>query len=259
MSSLAEYWEDRARRFARDGRGLRAVCSFGMPGFYNAAIDVSQRLALRPWLEVGPGTEVLDAGCGVGRWSRRLARRGARVRGVDVSPTMVAEADRRARREGLGDRCRFEVGDLASFSLQRTFPLVLAVTVLQHIMDDGRFESGLARLASHVAPGGRLVLLEAAPGGAALAETPTLRLRGRDRYEAGLEAAGLSLVAVTGVDPWPLKIRFLPAYSRLPAPLGVPLLALLTAASLPLEVAFGRSRVEGSWHKVFVAQRGAGP
>ncbi|TLY69775.1 MAG: methyltransferase domain-containing protein, partial [Gammaproteobacteria bacterium] len=73
------YWEERAQRFAVEGEGLAAVCSYGMPAFYNRVIDLSQRLALAPWLRVRPGTSVLDVGCGVGRWCRELARRGARV------------------------------------------------------------------------------------------------------------------------------------------------------------------------------------
>ena len=42
----------------------------------------------------GDDPPVLDAGCGTGRISRRLADRGCRVRGVDLSPGMVAMARR---------------------------------------------------------------------------------------------------------------------------------------------------------------------
>ena len=70
----ARYWEERARRFGGTGAGLAAVCSYGMPWFYNRYIDLTQWLALSPWLDVAVGTSVLDVGCGVGRWSRRLAR-----------------------------------------------------------------------------------------------------------------------------------------------------------------------------------------
>ena len=97
-----DYWEDRARRFAREGAGLAAVCSYGMPELYNRMIDHCQRLALRPWLEVAPGMRVLDVGCGVGRWSTMLAERGAAVTGMDLSPTMIAEAKRRAAANGAG-------------------------------------------------------------------------------------------------------------------------------------------------------------
>jgi hypothetical protein len=33
------YWEERARRFATDGEGLAAVCSYGVPGFCNRMIE----------------------------------------------------------------------------------------------------------------------------------------------------------------------------------------------------------------------------
>ena len=74
------YWEDRARRFAARGSGFAAVCSYGMPEFYNRMIHRCQRLALEPWFDIKPDTRVLDVGCGVGRWSSLLAQRGARVR-----------------------------------------------------------------------------------------------------------------------------------------------------------------------------------
>ena len=97
------YWEDRAQRFAAERDGLAAVCAYGMPEFYNRAIHWEQRLALAPWLKVSPGTRVLDVGCGVGRWSRLLAKRGARVTGIDLSPTMIAQARERAVVDGVVD------------------------------------------------------------------------------------------------------------------------------------------------------------
>src|SRR5512138_3289239 len=107
------YWEDRARRFAAQGDGLAAVCSYGMPEYYNRLVHWSQRLALEPWLLVDSGARVLDVGCGVGRWSSLLARRGATVTCVDLSATMIAEAQRRLTVAGLDRRCRFLVQDLA--------------------------------------------------------------------------------------------------------------------------------------------------
>ena len=41
----------------------------------------------------GDGAPVLDAGCGTGRMSRHLADRGCAVRGIDLSPGMVARHD----------------------------------------------------------------------------------------------------------------------------------------------------------------------
>ena len=58
-----------------------------------------------------PGAEILDAGCGTGRYSRELARRGYIVHGVDLSPELieVAKGGRRPDRRrvvcGCGHPC----------------------------------------------------------------------------------------------------------------------------------------------------------
>jgi SAM-dependent methyltransferase len=55
------------------------------------------------WRMLGPvrGRRVLDAGCGTGYLSRRLAREGASVTGVDLSAAMVALAERKAHERNL--------------------------------------------------------------------------------------------------------------------------------------------------------------
>jgi SAM-dependent methyltransferase len=252
----ATYWEDRARRFAAEGQGLAAVCSYGMPEFYNRVIDWCQWLALRRWLEVRAGARVLDVGCGVGRWSRRLAGRGAQVTGIDLSPTMIAEARRRAAADGLGDRCRFETQDLSDLDAGDQFDLVLGVTVLQHILDARALRAAVSRMADHLSPGGRMVLLEAAPTRlASHCDSSIFRARRRDEYLRLFAECGLGVHAVTGVDPAPFKHRLLPYLKRLPKRLAVAATTVASAISLPIDAVFGRRAVERSWHAVFVLER----
>jgi ubiquinone/menaquinone biosynthesis C-methylase UbiE len=246
------YWEDRARRFAAEGAGLAAVCAYGMPEFYNRAIDLEQRLALAPWLRVPPGTRVLDVGCGVGRWSRLLAARGAWVTGVDISSTMIAEARRRAAADGVASRCRFEVGDASALEIEGEFDLILGVTVLQHILDSDALHAAMSGLVARVAPGGRLVLLEAAPTNTVdRCDSTVFRARPRAAYLELFRRCSLRLTNVAGVDPAPFRAKLLPHLRSLPKSLGLSLVALTTALSLPLNVLLGRRCPSGSWHAVF--------
>ncbi|HEY2275761.1 MAG TPA: methyltransferase domain-containing protein [Steroidobacteraceae bacterium] len=252
----AAYWEERASRFAVRGDGLAAVCSYGMPAFYNRLIDGCQRLALGRWLNVRPGARVLDVGCGVGRWSCRLAARGASVTGVDLSPTMILEAGRRAAAQGVGARCRFVAQNLATLELEGRFDLILGVTVLQHILEPEALRSAVRRLASRLAADGTLILLEAAPERAVTrCDSPVFRARQRAEYRRLFEACGLTLQAVTGVDPAPFKSWLLPCLARIPRALRAPALAAVTLLSIPIDLPFGRIAVKHSWHAVFVLRR----
>ncbi len=61
---------------------------------------------------IGPGDRVLDVASGRGSTARLLvAERGATVRGIDLSPRLVATAERGAADAGLTDTATFEVGD----------------------------------------------------------------------------------------------------------------------------------------------------
>jgi 2-polyprenyl-3-methyl-5-hydroxy-6-metoxy-1,4-benzoquinol methylase len=247
------YWEDRARRFASEGEGLAAVCSYGMPAFYNKVIDICQWRALMPWLRSVRGLRVLDVGCGVGRWSRRLAKRGAHVTGIDLSPTMIAEAKRRAAQEGVGARCRFETQDLSELDAGERFDLVIGVTVLQHILDAAALEQAVRRMVGHLAPGGRMVLLEAAPNRQAThCDSSIFRARRRSEYLDLFAACGLKVQAISGVDPAPFKYKLLPHLKRLPRQVAIAATTAATALSLPIDALFGRYAADRSWHAVFV-------
>jgi SAM-dependent methyltransferase len=247
------YWDHRARRFAATGQGLRAVCSYGMPSFYNGYIHLTQLAALRPWLHPDAGTTLLELGCGVGRWSRKLAARGALVTGVDLAPAMIAEARRRAVADGVAARCEFIEGDIADLRLGRRFDRILCVTVVQHILDPGRMQMALDGMAAHLAAGGRIILLEAAPSSMdGRCDTRTFTARPESFYLTAFARAGLRCLATRGVDPVPLKSRFLPFYRKIPRPFAVATLLAVTAVSLPCDLALAPVLPSRAWHKLFV-------
>ncbi|MDD5557264.1 MAG: methyltransferase domain-containing protein [bacterium] len=98
------------------------------------------------------GLEVLDIGCGSGRYAIALARRGASVTGVDNARAMLEIARRLADREGVADRCRFVEADILSFEPAGRFGTAVAVGFFDYTADPARY---LARFAGMT--GGRLI------------------------------------------------------------------------------------------------------
>jgi len=256
--SPAVYWERRARRYGQQALGLGAVCSYGMPWLYNFAIELCQRRALAPWLRRKRIGTALDVGCGVGRWSLRLAALGLQVVGLDLSPFMIERAARRSREAGVS--ATFVTGDVSHLALTRRFDLILCVTVLQHITDANEAARAVENLAAHLAPDGELLLLEAAPSGESRrCDTGVFKARTIDWYRETLGRCGLRIACVRGVDPMPLKTLLLPHYKRLPTALQ-PVIASATAAvSLPFDWLLGPYLSRHSWHKVIAARRAQAP
>ena len=104
------------------------------------------------------GARVLDVATGTGLVARELARRGARVLGLDQSEAMLAQAVRRTRRAGLGGRVRFVLGRAERLPFpDGVFDAVTFTYVLRYVDDP---EATVAELARVVRPGGTLVGLE---------------------------------------------------------------------------------------------------
>jgi cyclopropane fatty-acyl-phospholipid synthase-like methyltransferase len=72
-----------------------------------------------------PGDRVLDMGCGTGRHSVALARRGLRMTGVDLSSGMLAEARKAARDAGV--EVEWIHGDATRFQTDRTFDAAISL------------------------------------------------------------------------------------------------------------------------------------
>jgi SAM-dependent methyltransferase len=99
------------------------------------------------------GLRVLEAGCGSGICSEILARRGATVHGVDVTPEMLALARRRC----AGLAVELTLGDLTKplgWLADRSFDRVLCALALDYVEPLGRVFGELFRVTR---PGGALV------------------------------------------------------------------------------------------------------
>lgn len=102
----------------------------------------------------------LDLACGQGHGAVWLARRGLNVWGLDVSPVAIAQASDLAERNGVADRCRFDV-----FDLDEGLPDGPPVDViLCHRFRDRRLDQAII---GRLAPGGLLAIAVLSEVGAA--------------------------------------------------------------------------------------------
>ena len=102
--------------------------------------------------DVGPGTSLLDLGCGTGEFAAAAVARGARVVGLDIDPDAVKIAS-----AAVGP-ARFEVGDVhdlgSATGLGGPFAVVAAMQLLTHVANPLRVLREASRVA---APGGTVV------------------------------------------------------------------------------------------------------
>jgi SAM-dependent methyltransferase len=118
--------------------------------------------------------KVLDLGCGHGMAAIVLARRGARVTAMDLSPAYLAEARRRAGVNGVAIDCVQAAGERLPFS-DGSFTRIWGNAILHHL--DMRVAA--AELFRVLRPGGIAVFCE--PWG----ENPLLGLARRRWHYAG--------------------------------------------------------------------------
>jgi SAM-dependent methyltransferase len=121
-----EFFEYAARQYRAE-----AVLVPGASRFRNTIIDKAMKRNLTPILEKFERRNILEVGCGVGRWTKLLSVKNSVV-GVDISRTMITIAKESCR----GKTCSFVVADVSNLPFQeKVFNLVLAVTVMQHLLE----------------------------------------------------------------------------------------------------------------------------
>jgi SAM-dependent methyltransferase len=130
--------------------------SFGQSPAMTSAQTLGALVELVPG---DPQARWIDVACGPGVVSRGIAGKVGSVSGVDLTPAMIAEAEKRAREEGVGN-VSFSVGDATSLELDdATFDGAITRLSLHHIPAPGRIVVERARV---VRPGGAVVVSDLA-------------------------------------------------------------------------------------------------
>jgi len=81
----------------------------------------------------GQRPRILDVGCGGGILSEALARAGAQVTGIDLSPLSIKAAERHAREQGLDIDYRYQSVEDVAMANTGTFDAVTCMEMLEHV------------------------------------------------------------------------------------------------------------------------------
>lgn len=105
------------------------------------------------------GKQILDAGCGDGANSVLLAKMGAIVTGIDISPASIEFARRRAEANRVSGHVRFLCSPLESADLPAGhFDVIWGDAILHHLIAE--LDLVVARLCRYAKPGGALLFAE---------------------------------------------------------------------------------------------------
>jgi cytosine/adenosine deaminase-related metal-dependent hydrolase/SAM-dependent methyltransferase len=112
-------------------------------GQANPLLSLEQRL-LGPMLADVRGLDILDAGCGTGRWLQQLAERSPRsLLGVDTSPAMLKVAAGK-----LNNRCDLRLGSCTALPVRdASADMVLSSFVVSYLDDLDSFACEIDRIA----------------------------------------------------------------------------------------------------------------
>ncbi len=98
---------------------------------------------------------ILDVGCGLGKVTVILAKKGLDVVGIDISPKLIKLAREKALKNKVN--VPFEVTKLSKFDVGEKFDAVLFAGVLEHIEDEERMIQDAKRV---LKDGGKIVITD---------------------------------------------------------------------------------------------------
>jgi 2-polyprenyl-3-methyl-5-hydroxy-6-metoxy-1,4-benzoquinol methylase len=105
------------------------------------------------------GRRVLDVGCGEGSNAMLMAKLGAHITGVDISPGSIEVCKRRARLDGVESQTRFSCSPLETLELpEGSFDIIWGDGILHHVIPE--LDRVLSQLMRWARPGALFIFSE---------------------------------------------------------------------------------------------------
>lgn len=146
------YWNERTKKYKDLGDGYRNrdIQDYEMKVRMKKAYEALGNIS---------GLKILDVGCGIGRWSLDMARKGAIVTAIDISEENLKIAIANAEKDNIGnvDFINKKIEDIDRSEL---FDIVFTATVLQHIVDNDALETAVSNMTSLTRTGGKILIIE---------------------------------------------------------------------------------------------------
>ncbi|HET9992935.1 MAG TPA: class I SAM-dependent methyltransferase [Kofleriaceae bacterium] len=107
-------------------------------------------------MNLAPGAQVLDVGCGYGRHAMELAARGFHVVGLDLSTPLLVRGGEEAHRRGL--TINFIRGDMRELDFENQFDAAYSLFSTFGYFDDETNKKTLQNIARALKPNGKLLI-----------------------------------------------------------------------------------------------------
>ena len=165
-------------------------------------VTLSQLRRMAGELHLGPGSTLVDLGCGrAGPALWMAGETGARLVGVDFSAVAIGQAKARAADLGIAGQVQFVVGTFADTGLESNVADgAMSEDAIQYVPDK---RAAVAEAARILRPGARLVFtaFELEPGH--VAGLPVFGVDPVDDYRPLLTAGGFTVEAYEEAPGWP--------------------------------------------------------
>ena len=228
LYSQEDYWDAKAEKY--DDTAI----SMWPNKKLNQLLETEQKEVIGRYLGNIEMTDLLDLGCGTGRYSRWFVSRGAKVVGVDFSEGSLTVA----RRLSNSGNPIYRHGSVFELTEEFMFDVAFVMGVLTvACRNDAELLDALRRIRRSLKPGGRLLLTEPIHRGF-LHRVLDL---GLPQFLDVMRKAGFEVKAVTPLHFWPMRLAL--SYVPWPAWVTVPIYHLGQAMmKLP-----GLSRLGDYW------------